>query len=257
MPSMIMQLVDEGKVELDAPVRAYLPTFGVRDEAASKEITVRQLLSHTAGFEGDLFVSTGTGDDAVERFVNTVLPDVGQNSAPGELFSYNNAGFVVLGRIIEVLRGLPYNQALRQYIAEPLGLTTVATRADEAILHAAAVGHIRPHSNKPLEPTKVWALHHSNAPAGSMLAMSSRDLLRFVSDTLGANVISPGSLEAVLTPQVDVPDIPRYPSRWGLGWMLFDWDGTTVIGYDGGRSGKLPPFVSYRMEMAGRWHLRC
>lgn len=240
--SLVMQLVDEGKVEIDAPVRAYLPDFQVLDESASKSVTVRQLLTHTAGFEGDVFVSTGTGEDAVKEFVETILPGVRQNSAPGELFSYNNAGFVVLGRIVEVVRGMAYSEALRRFIAEPLRLDTVATRADEAILHAAAVGHVRSHSSKPLEPTKTWALHHSNAPAGSMLAMSARDLLGFASATLSGKVIPPESFQAVLSPQVDVPDIPRFPSQWGLGWMLFDWDGAKVVGHDGGTIGQAATF---------------
>lgn len=236
--TLIMQLVDEGRVHLDDPVRAYLPEFRVQDEDASAAISVRQLLSHTSGFEGDVFVSTGTGADAVATFVDAILPGVRQTSVPGELFSYNNAGFVTLGRIVEVLRGMPYNNALRKHIVEPLKLDTVSTRADEAILHSAAVGHIRHHSSKPLEPTKVWALQASNAPAGSMLSMSTRDLLRLVRAIHGGEVMSSTSLGFTLTPQVDVPDIPRYPAQWGLGWMLFDWDGVRVIGHDGGTIGQ-------------------
>ena len=61
--TLVMQLVDEGKVDLDAPIRTYLPDFRIRDEDAAAQITTRQLLCHTAGFEGDIFTDTGLGDD--------------------------------------------------------------------------------------------------------------------------------------------------------------------------------------------------
>ena len=139
--TLIMQLADEGLLDIDQPVVAYLPDFDLADSAAAKAMTVRQLLSHTAGFEGDIFTDTGTNDDAVEKYVATLGGDP-QLFAPGEMFSYNNAGFVVLGRIIEVLRGKPYNQALRDHLFAPLGLEHAATDAASAILFRAAVGHL-------------------------------------------------------------------------------------------------------------------
>src|SRR5690349_8416110 len=70
--TLVMQLVDEGKLDLNQPIRSYLPEFVIADEAAAAEITTRQLLCHTAGFEGDIFNETGKGDDAVEKFVATL-----------------------------------------------------------------------------------------------------------------------------------------------------------------------------------------
>src|ERR1044071_4356372 len=70
--TLIMQLVDEGRLDLDAPVRATLPEFRLKDEAAAASITTRQLLSHTAGFEGDIFTDTGRGDDCIEKYVATL-----------------------------------------------------------------------------------------------------------------------------------------------------------------------------------------
>ena len=176
--TLIMQLADEGLLDIDQPVVAYLPDFDLADSAAAKAMTVRQLLSHTAGFEGDIFTDTGTNDDAVEKYVATLATDP-QLFAPGEMFSYNNAGFVVLGRIIEVLRGKPYNQALRDHLFAPLGLEHAATDAASAILFRAAVGHLpgAGPDDDPV-PAPIWSLVMSNAPAGSALAMRPRDLLR-------------------------------------------------------------------------------
>src|SRR3954464_11620080 len=81
--TLVMQLVDEGKGGLDEPIRTYLPEFKIADEDAAAKITVRQLLSHTAGFEGDIFTDTGMGDDCVEKYLG-VLGEVPQLFAPGE-----------------------------------------------------------------------------------------------------------------------------------------------------------------------------
>ena len=179
--TLVMQLVDEGAVDLDAPIRTYLPDFKILDERAAQQITTRQLLCHTAGFEGDIFTDTGLGDDAVEKYLG-VLHEVPQLFDPGEQFSYNNAGFCVLGRLLEVLREKPYDACLREYLFAPLGLTHAATSPYEAILFRAAVGHIEPEPGAGYQPAPVWALARSNAPAGSMLAMRPRDLAHLRSD---------------------------------------------------------------------------
>lgn len=139
--TLIMQLVDDGLLNLDRPVRAYLPGFRVADEHASATVTPRHLLSHTAGFDAEVVTETTNGDDAIATFVDEYLPTVGQLFAPGEHHSYNNSGYSLLGRIVEVLRGRPYRQVLGEHLVDPLGLRHVATRADEAVLFHTSVGH--------------------------------------------------------------------------------------------------------------------
>src|SRR5215472_6161162 len=176
--TLVMQLVDEGLLDIDQPVVSYLPEFDLADSVAAKTMTVRQLLNHTAGFEGDIFTDTGTNDDCVEKYVATLVTDP-QLFAPGEMFSYNNAGFCVLGRLVEVLRDKPFDQCLRDHLFAPLGLTHAATDAYTAILYRAAVGHLQQNPDEAHVPAPVWALARSNSPAGSMLAMRPRDLLAF------------------------------------------------------------------------------
>ena len=197
--TLVMQLVDEGAVDLDVPIRTYLPDFRILDEDAAAQITTRQLLCHTAGFEGDIFTDTGLGDDAVEKYLG-VLDEVPQLFAPGEQFSYNNAGFCVLGRLVEVLREKPYDACLREYLFGPLGLTHSATSPYEAIMFRAAVGHIESKPGAGYEPAPVWALARSNAPAGAMLAMRPRDLIAFAQMHMddgkasdGTQVLAPGT----------------------------------------------------------------
>ena len=102
--TLVMQLVHAGLVELDEPVRGALQEFRVRDDSATLTITPRQLLSHTSGIEGDHFLDCGRNPDALWRYVST-LEEVGQLHAPDDLFSYCNAGYGVLGRLVSCLGG--------------------------------------------------------------------------------------------------------------------------------------------------------
>jgi CubicO group peptidase (beta-lactamase class C family) len=242
--TLLMQLVDDGKLDLDAPVRRYLPQFAIADADAAATITVRQLMCHTAGFEGDLFTDTGKGDDCVEKYVAT-LTDVPQLFPPGTMFSYNNAGYCVLGRVVEVLRDKPFDACMREHLFTPLGLTHAANGADEAILFRAAVGHIQPTPDAEPVPAPIWSLVRSNAPAGSSLAMRARDLLAFAQMHVdggkaadGTAVLSPESVEVMQERQVTLPDLGLMGNAWGLGWELFDWTGGPVIGHDGGTIGQ-------------------
>ena len=139
-----MQLVDEGLLDLDAPHPRYLPEFRLAGRGSAAQPSPPASCSATrAGFEGDVFTDTGRGDDAIEKYV-AAIADLPQLFTPGELFSYNNVGFSVLGRLVEVLRGKTWEQALVDHIVTPLGLTHVAPSAYEAILFRAAVGHVGP-----------------------------------------------------------------------------------------------------------------
>jgi CubicO group peptidase (beta-lactamase class C family) len=242
--TLVLQLADEGKVDLDAPVRKYLPEFRLGDEAAAAVITTRQLLNHTAGFEGDIFTDTGPGDDCVAKFVDT-LHDLPQLFVPGEQFSYNNAGYCVLGRLVEVVRELSYDECLRRHLITPLGLTHVAPSPYEAILHRVAVGHLELEPGAGYQPAPVWALARSNAPAGAMLAMRPRDLLAFARMHLedgraadGTQVLAAGTAARMREREVDLPDIGVMGTSWGLGFERFDTPAGTLTGHDGSTIGQ-------------------
>jgi CubicO group peptidase (beta-lactamase class C family) len=229
--TLVQQLANEGLLDLDRSLCEYLPEFQIADKTASATVTTRQLLCHTAGFEGDLFTDTGSNDDAVEKYVGT-LADVAQLFPPGNQFSYCNSGYVVLGRLVEVLQGKPFNTVLRERLITALGLEHVATNVGEAILERPAVGHLQVEPLAPIRPAPVWSLPPSTAPAGSTLAMRARSLLGFVQMHL-----SDTSFSMMRQPQVVVPDLGM-GGHWGLGWMLFDYPGGTVIGHDGGTLGQ-------------------
>ena len=242
--TLVMQLVDEGAVELDTPVRTYLPEFRIGDESAAAVITVRQLLNHTSGFEGDIFTDTGPGDDAVEKYLG-VLHEVPQLFAPGEQFSYNNAGYCVLGRLVEVLREKPYDGCLREHLFAPLGLTHAATSPYDAIMFRAAMGHIELEPGSGPQPAPFWALARSNAPAGAMLAMRPRDLVAFAQMHLedgkaagGTQVLAPGTPARMHAREVDLPYLGVMGDSWGLGFERFDTADGAIIGHDGSTIGQ-------------------
>lgn len=243
--TLVMQLVDEGLVDLDETIRTYVPEFTIGDESAASTITVRQLLSHRAGFEGDIFTDTGRGDDAVEAYVRT-LADVAQIFPPGAFFSYNNAGYIVLGRLIERLRATTWDQAVLDWIAAPLALDRVSPSPYEAILHRAAVGHVGPDEEGVETPAPVWALARSNGPAGSMLAMTARDLALFAQAHLtggsvggdGAALLTPDSIAAMQRTEVALPTLAGMGVAWGLGWEISAEGERRVIGHDGNTIGQ-------------------
>lgn len=240
--TLVMQLVDEGKVDLDTPVRRYLPELGFGDLTATETVTLRHLVTHTSGIDGDYFLDTGRGDDCVERYVLAcgALPQI---HAVGARFSYCNAGFVVAGRVIERLTGLTWDNALRERILRPIGADTMATLPEEAILYRAAAGHFPgPDGGQRVAP--LWMLPRSNGPAGATPFAAARDLIKFARMHLaggkapdGTRVLSQASVTAMQQTQVDLPGLAG-AAHWGLGWMLFDWGGQRVIGHDGGTIGQ-------------------
>jgi CubicO group peptidase (beta-lactamase class C family) len=132
--TLAMTLVDEGKLDLDAPVVTYVPELALQDAAARERITVRHLLTHTSGFFGDRFDDQGNGDDALEKAVRA-FGDLPQQTEPGELYTYCNAGIDLVGRAIENILGQTFESAMRKRVFDRLGLERSTYFAAEAIRH--------------------------------------------------------------------------------------------------------------------------
>ncbi|GAA1597750.1 hypothetical protein GCM10009789_59610 [Kribbella sancticallisti] len=212
--TMVVQLAAEGRLDLDDPVLKLLPEAPI-----DASVTVRHLLTHQSGIDGDLFTDTGRGDDCLARYV-ALLGEADQLFTPGTAYSYCNAGFVVLGRIIEVLDGRTWDESLRARLIEPLELRSTMTLPEEAILHRAALGHIADGS-----PVTTWNLPRSLGPAG-LITASASDLLRFASLHLD-------SYSEMRAPQVSFPGGANGVEAIGLAWRLYDWSGRKLFGHDG------------------------
>lgn len=154
--TMMMRLVEQGKIDLRAPVRTYVPGFTVRDETVARDVTVWNLLTHTAGWEGQVS-GPERGEDTLRNFVATVMPDLMQVAPREAAWSYNNAGFSVSGRVIESVTGVSINRAVRDLIFAPLGLAHAGSTAGEFMVNRFAPGHgIRngaPFLQRPFSPS--------------------------------------------------------------------------------------------------------
>jgi len=135
----MMRLVEQGKVDLKAPVRKYIPDFRVRDSIVSRDVTVLQLLTHMGGWEGQVS-GPDRGTETLKTFVGSIT-DLMQVAPPGAAWSYNNAGFSIAGRVIEEVTGTPINRAIRDLVFQPLGLEHAGTTAGEFIVQRFAAGH--------------------------------------------------------------------------------------------------------------------
>jgi CubicO group peptidase (beta-lactamase class C family) len=227
--TLIMQLVDDGLLALDDRVADVLPDFRIQDAHATERITVRHLLTHTSGINGDVFTDTGDGDDCVAAYVAS-LSDAISVTAPGGPISYSNAGFVVAGRIIELLRGMTWDAAVQQFLCRPLGLRRTVTRAAEAIMHRAAMGHQDTGDDEsPVAPAPVWSIPRSVGPAGSITGPVA-DLLTFAAMHLrggvapdGTRVLSEASAQRMRGLAVPLGAASTVDVGWGLGWIVTDW----------------------------------
>ncbi len=229
----IMVLVDQGRVELESPVRRYLPELRLRDDS----LTVGHLLNHTAGWDGgDSWTDTGEGDDALERAVG-LLADLPPQFAPGTGASYNNAAFVLAGRVVEKVTGETFERALAQLVLDPLGLRQTLTSLNEIMTRPFAVGHGAESVCHP------WSDPRGYLPAGARLASSLADQLTWARFQLGdgrspdgTRVLSEHWLREMHVPTTNHELFPGV--RVGIGWMLREIDGVRLIEHHGDVSGQ-------------------
>lgn len=237
--TMIMQLREEGKLDLDTQVTEILPEFALASPHA-EEITVWNLLTHTSGIDGDLFTDTGRGDDCVAKYIET-LAEAESLFTPKTGWSYCNSGFVVAGRIIEVLDGGTWDASLRARITEPLGLDTFFTLPEEILAHRHQYGHVRQPGQKDWNPAPVAAITRSMGAAG-IITSSVDDLLDFGAAFLrdgetgsGQKLLSSESISLMTEPQWDLdPAVgTAMAPHWAIGWMIDDWNGHKVQWHGG------------------------
>ena len=237
--TMMMRLVEQGKVDLRAPVRNYLPDFKVRDEAASRDVTVWNLLTHTAGWEGQVS-GPERGEDTLRNFTATVMPDLMQVAPPSAAWSYNNAGFSVSGRVIEAVTGMSINRAIESLVFQPLGLKHAGTTAGDFIVHRFAVGHGPPHNGIP-GMIRPFSPSVSVTAGGVGLCMS--DLLEYAKFHLGNGITQGGerlltrdSLEMMRTTQLHKQGTD---DDIGIAWHLRNVGPLRVAAHGGTLSGHI------------------
>lgn len=230
----VMRLVDAGKLELDAPLRRYVPELRLADADATARATLRHCLNHYGGWTGDVFDDFGRGDDALARYVEH-MAEVPHLTPLGQTWSYNNAGFSLAGRAIETATGQTYEAAIGELLLDPLGLERTFFFAEDAVTHRVAVGHA-PLAEGP-RVMRPWTLPRAGNPMGGLLSCVE-DLLRWARFHLGdgAGLLRRESLDhmhAALLPAGSLAD------AIGVAFMTHLVDATPTIGHGGSWLGQM------------------
>jgi len=241
----ILQLQEQGLLHVDDPVEKYLP---LTVKPMGETIRIRHLMSHSSGLPAlaylenllrhrhgatDNYYPIGNLEDML-AFMNGAGDWA--YARPGERWFYLNEGYILLGGIIEKLSQMPYADYIDQHILEPLGMDR--TTFDRALFQAdddRAVPYTTNRDGKHLAREYVWG----QAQADGGMVSNAIDMSRYVSMYLagGKGILSPESLQAMMTPAVDNParDMATGEPVSGYGWGLSESDfyGRRMIGHSG------------------------
>ncbi len=243
----LIRLVAEGRVELNAPVRRYVPELHLADERAAAEITVLNLLNHTSGLDWGMIVDTGEGDAALAAYV-AKMAELKQIAPPGARASYSQAGYNLVGRIIEKVTGLTYEQAIVALVFEPLGLSHSFFARDDVMTRRFAVGH-NPGDAGNLTVARLWRRSRGDNPGGG-LASSVADQIRWARFHLGDGRADSGVrvLPAELLHQMKEPTVALRASTIGdaigICWFLREVDGVRTVGHGGSANGQFAELLT-------------
>jgi CubicO group peptidase (beta-lactamase class C family) len=243
----LMRLSTDGRLDLDAAVRAYVPELVLADERAAAEVTVFNLLNHTSGLGWDLLVDTGEGDDALAAFV-PMLARLELVAPAGTRASYSQAGYSLLGRVIEKVVGMPYENAIAALLLEPLALEHTLFAARDVLTRRFAVGHNRAEDGT-LSVARMWRGPRYRNP-GAGVTSSVADQLRWARFHLGDGRAESGEhvLPAEVLHRMQDPTVELRGSTLGdtigICWFLRDIDGLRTVGHAGSANGQFAELLT-------------
>ena len=227
----VMQLVEAGKIQLDAPVQQYLSEFRVADLEASKRITVRHLLNQVSGIPTsagmDYMHRTDMADDALDREV-AKSTDVKLTYDPGTTFQYSNRNYTTLGLLIKVVSGQSYEDYVQEHVLEPLAMQQSFTQLDDAKSHGLATGH-QYWFNRPV-PGGGLLENRAITPTG-LITASVEDACTWLIVNLnhgvynGTQVLSASGIDQLHTGVAPMTDKARY----AMGWYETDIEGAPIV----------------------------
>ena len=232
-----MRLAQDGKLNIDVPVRAYIPELHLADARTTDHVTIRHLLTHTGGWWGDGLIDTGDDDAALVRFVGEELPRLPQISPLGEHITYNNAAISLLGRVIEIVHGGTYRQAMQDLVFDPLRLTRTTFDPSVVFNGPYAIGH-GPQDGDLAAKITPLLLPRSADPAGGIWT-DIRDQIRFGRAQFGdESVTGPRVLEAAALREMQSPLFEVDGGALGWAWSLAEVEGVRIVSHDGATFGQ-------------------
>ena len=242
---VVMRLVEQGKLDLDTPIKTYLPELKFADPEATEKVTMRHLLTHTGGWLGDHFKDFGFGDDNLAKYVAS-LDSIPQLTPLGEVWSYNNAGFVLAGRVIEAVTGKTYEAATQELLLDPLGLKRSYFFMQDVMNQRFATGHNNEPTTKKLSIANPWSMGRYVNAAGGITA-DVHDQLKYARFVMsdgtapdGTRLLKEETLKLMQTPTYDIGGaIGDYV---GLSFMLRDFAGVQIVSHGGSTHGQQSSF---------------
>lgn len=229
----VMQLVEAGKIDLEAPVQRYLPWFRLADEEASKGILVKHLLFQTSGLSTHSGqVSLTRGDKPLEEHLKS-LRNTSLASPVGSAYQYSNLNYDILGGIVEAVSGMPFGQYVKESIFAPLGMTSSYPSAEEAPAGEVATGY------QPvlgfMVPTKQ--AHHPGTTPSGYLVSSAADMSNYLIAQMNGGrykdreVLSEAGVNRMHAPAAYMWDGMHYAMGWTTGGGVVSHDGSTENTY--------------------------
>ena len=252
----VMSLAEEGRFSLDDRARKILP----RLPASWGGVTVRQLLSHTSGLP-DVTV----GEDSDELIAETrpealrKLARMRPAGRPGAAWSYNQAGYVLLGMIVEKVSGLGFEEFMARRFFRPLGMTHTVFGDDRAVVAGRASMYTRYERQTEKEPSPegLWTyrnLYPSYIYTAAGLNTTVGDLAKWDAALSEGRVLKPSSLaEMWRAVRLNGGKVFRLDGKmlgYGLGWLVDDRPGHRAVGHSGSDSTSYIRFLDDRLSVA-------
>lgn len=223
----ILQLQEAGKLDIDAKLATYLPTA-----PHASEITLRQLLSHTSGLpeylDGPKIEEEATHPTTFAQLMARI-DGKPLDFAPGSHWSYDNTGYILLGRIIELVSHESYRHYVQTHLLDPAGMQQTFTVADEASLPGMAVGYRHAEGRLERAPT----IHDSWGWSAGNLVSTVDDLQKWNDALTGGRIVAPKSYAAMTTPVM----IQQHSAEYGFGLFVDTVEEQPRIGHTGGSFG--------------------
>ena len=225
--TLVMQLIGEGKLSLDDRLARFFPN----GPAVWREITIRQMLSHTSGISEKFYEKVDLHLEYADSTVARIIGEQPLDFVPGSKWSYSNPGYVMLGFVIEKVTGRFYGDLLEERIFRPLGMTTAMIIDEPAIVPNRAAGY---ETVNGAIVNQSWVSRKFNTTADGSLYFTVLDLAKWDAALYGDRVLPQATLAQMWTP-IRLNDGTTH--AYGFGWALGSVNGHRIIEHGGAWQG--------------------
>jgi D-alanyl-D-alanine carboxypeptidase len=226
----VLQLAQAGKLQLDAPLASYLPSYP--NKSLASKVTIHHLLTHTGG-TGDIFGPQFQSRRKSLRTIGDYLTLYGARDVafePGSRFEYSNYGFILLGAVIEKVSGMSYYDYVEARVFAPAGMTSTASLPEDTMVAARSVGYTRDDPNDPLTSNAATLPYRGTSAGGGYSTV--RDLVRFAEALRARKLLDSAHTALLTTGKVDARG-----DRYAYGFFDRRVGGVRFVGHGGGAPG--------------------